>query len=283
MIGGNDGSGTFAFEGFVRSHKFKPWFDLNDKDAILFASCQGYGNHFYPGTGATDDTRSGDEVEDFQYAGGSRPFLDGPRIINVGIKGPKSERSLWKKAWRDKILPAVASHQPDLILISAGFDAHAKDDMNSGYIGLLECDYEWVTEELVKIANKHSEGRIVSILEGGYRIQGKTVSPFARSVAAHVRALGGANFKKWSLEEAKRERDREIRIEQEKLRKQQEELQKLLAERQELEENNVTDAVVKDEEVPSSPKRRRRGGSSIDYVALNAQLEKEAQGATNGE
>ena len=104
------------------------------------------------------------------------------------------------------------------------------------------------------------------------------MSPLTRSVAAHVRALDGANFKKWSLEEAKRERDREIRIEQEKLRKQHEELQKLLAEILELEEKNVTDAVVKDEEVPSSLKRRRRGGSSIDYVALNAQLEKEAQG-----
>ncbi|QDZ21400.1 putative histone deacetylase [Chloropicon primus] len=284
LIGGNDGSGTYKFEGFVRSHKFKPWVDMNDKDAILFASCQGYGNHFYPGTGATDDTGA-QEMDDFPYVGGSRPFLDGPRIINVGIKGPKSERQLWKKAWRDKILPAVASHEPDLILISAGFDAHAKDDMNSGYIGLLECDYEWVTEELVKIANKHSEGRIVSILEGGYRIQGRTVSPFARSVAAHVRALGGAIFKEWSEAEQIKERDREIRIEQEKLRKQQEELQKLLAERQDLDDNPATNENREEAglEGPSSPKRRRRGGGSIDYVALNAQLEKEAEAAkSNG-
>ena len=225
VIGGNDGSGTYALEGFVRSHKFKPWFDLNDREAILFASCQGYGNHFYPGTGATDDTAPADDLDQFTYAGGSRPFLDGPRIINVGIRGPKSERVVWKKAWRDKILPAVAAHEPDLILISAGFDAHAKDDMNSGYIGLLECDYEWVTEELVKIANRHCEGRVVSVLEGGYRIHGATVSPFARSVAAHVRALGYQNHKKWSREEQVREKEREERLEAEKLRKQQEELQ----------------------------------------------------------
>ena len=300
QIGGNDGSGTFAFEGFVRSHKFKPWFDEKDEEAILFASCQGYGESlpghmFYPGTGATYDTRPphssdseqteflvGDEASEFQYSGGSRPFLNGPRIVNVGIKGPKSERQLWKRAWRDKILPAVANHKPDLILISAGFDAHAKDDMNSGYIGLLECDYEWVTGELVKIANKHAEGRIVSVLEGGYRIQGGIVSPFARSVAAHVRALGSANFKEWSPAEAKKERDREIRLEQEKLRKQQEELQKLLEERQDVmtpaEAGAEGPSAVSPMEVTeSSPKRRRRAASTIDYVALNAQLEKEAQ------
>ena len=307
-IGGNDGSGTLQFEGFVRSHKFKPWFDVSDRDAILFASCQGYGetipgtgHMFYPGTGATYDTNppkyfEGDgeyltdnEQHEFGYRGGSRPYECGPRIINVGIRGPKSERSLWKRAWRDKILPAVNSHEPDLILISAGFDAHAKDDMNSGYIGLLECDYEWVTGELVKIANKHSEGRIVSVLEGGYRIQGGIVSPFARSVAAHVRALGQANMKKWNSQEAKYEREREIRIEQEKLRKQQEELQKLLAEREEvagqpplIDSEMKADMPPAGNEGPSSPKRRRRTAtSSIDYVALNAQLEKEAAEAAN--
>jgi acetoin utilization deacetylase AcuC-like enzyme len=312
-IGGNDGSGTYAFQGSVKSHKFKPWFDMNDSEAIMFASCQGYGESlpgtghmFYPGTGATYDTKPppysesdgsmeylNDDSHEFTYRGGSRPYLSGPRIVNVGIKGPKSERSLWKRAWRDKILPAVASHKPDMIFISAGFDAHAKDDMNSGYIGMLECDYEWVTNELVKIANKHSEGRIVSVLEGGYRIQGGLVSPFARSVAAHVRALAEANFKEWSGEEGKFEREREIRIEQEKRRKQQEELLQLLAEKEDIagqghvldssmdlkmDQPTATDAPAgTSTEGPSSPKRRRRAASSIDYVALNAQLEKEAQ------
>ena len=232
-----------------------------------------------------------DEGHEFSYRGGAAPFQAGPRIINVGIKGPKSERALWKRAWRDKILPAVANHKPDLILISAGFDAHAKDDMNSGYIGLLECDYEWVTNELVKIANKYGEGRVVSVLEGGYRIQGGLVSPFARSVAAHVRALGQANFKEWSAEEAKHERDREIRLEEERLRKQQEELQRLMAEGADdpvavpgaapampMQLNEEAAGLPSAEaEGPSSPKRRRRAAASIDYVALNAQLEKEAQ------
>lgn len=262
----------------------------------------GTGHMFYPGTGATYDTRPPTNSEsesneylvdqdqhEFNYRGGSRPYLSGPRIINVGIKGPKSERALWKRAWRDKILPAVANHKPDLILISAGFDAHAKDDMNSGYIGLLECDYEWVTDELVKIANKYSKGRIVSVLEGGYRIHGGLVSPFARSVAAHVRSLGKANFKEWNSADGKHEMEREIRIAEEKRRKQQEELQKLLAEREEintdLHDLHAMGANVEmpSHEGPSSPKRRRRsGGSSIDYVALNAQLEKEQQAAKNG-
>ena len=55
---------------------------------------------------------------------------DGPRVINVGIPGPGAHVPLWKRAWRDKILPAVARFKPDIIFISAGFDAHRKDDIN---------------------------------------------------------------------------------------------------------------------------------------------------------
>lgn len=73
--------------------------------------------------------------------------------------------------------------------MSAGFDGHKKDDLNLGYLGITEPDYEWLTRELVKVANSCCDGRIVSALEGGYRIQGRIVSAFGRSVAAHVRAL----------------------------------------------------------------------------------------------
>lgn len=55
---------------------------------------------------------------------------EGPRVINVGIPGPGAHVPLWKRAWRDKILPAVARFKPDIIFISAGFDAHRKDDIN---------------------------------------------------------------------------------------------------------------------------------------------------------
>jgi acetoin utilization deacetylase AcuC-like enzyme len=74
-------------------------------------------------------------------------------------------------------------------MISAGFDAHRKDDVNCGYVGLDDHDFHWVTDAIVQVANKHCPGRIVSVLEGGYRIQGGVVSAFARSAAAHVSAL----------------------------------------------------------------------------------------------
>lgn len=76
-----------------------------------------------------------------------------------------------------------------MIFISAGFDAHKKDEMNHGYIALIEDDYEWVTAQLVQVANTCCQGRVVSVLEGGYAIKGRYLSPFAKSAAAHVRAL----------------------------------------------------------------------------------------------
>ena len=62
-----------------------------------------------------------------------------------------SKVSPWRRAWRDKILPALARFEPDLIFISAGFDAHRKDVLNHRYIGLHERDYEWVTREIMKV------------------------------------------------------------------------------------------------------------------------------------
>ena len=60
---------------------------------------------------------------------------EGPRVINVGIPGPGAHVPMWKRAWRDKILPAVARFKPDIIFISAGFDAHRKDDINFRSVG----------------------------------------------------------------------------------------------------------------------------------------------------
>jgi len=82
-----------------------------------------------------------------------------------------------------------------MIFISAGFDGHKKDSMNFGYCGLIEDDYELITKQVVKVANTTCSGRIISVLEGGYKIHGGIVSPFARSVASHVRALqdGGSS------------------------------------------------------------------------------------------
>jgi len=75
-----------------------------------------------------------------------------------------------------------------------------QDAINWGYLSLREEDYEWITRQLVKVANSCCSGRLVSVLEGGYRIAGRIVSPFGRSVAAHVRALASGSVEKWDTE-----------------------------------------------------------------------------------
>ena len=79
-------------------------------------------------------------------------------------------------------LPAIEAHRPDIIFISAGFDAHVDDPLAD--IRLVEEDYRWVTEFIVAMANQHAQGRIVSTLEGGYDLEA-----LARSATAHVEAL----------------------------------------------------------------------------------------------
>ena len=81
-------------------------------------------------------------------------------------------------------LPRLDAHQPQMIFISAGFDAHREDDM--GQMGLVEQDYIWITERIKEVAQRHARGRIVSCLEGGYDL-----SALARSVEAHIRVLAG--------------------------------------------------------------------------------------------
>jgi acetoin utilization deacetylase AcuC-like enzyme len=83
-------------------------------------------------------------------------------------------------------MPALDAFAPELIYISAGFDGHREDDM--GNLGLVEADYEWVTQQLMAVARRHCKGRVISCLEGGY-----VLSPLARSVAAHVKVLIGAD------------------------------------------------------------------------------------------
>ena len=60
--------------------------------------------------------------------------------------------STWRRAWRDKILPAVVRFQPDIIFVSAGFDAHRKDVLNNRFVGLHEKDYEWLTGHIVQVS-----------------------------------------------------------------------------------------------------------------------------------
>jgi acetoin utilization deacetylase AcuC-like enzyme len=79
-------------------------------------------------------------------------------------------------------IPRLEAHRPELIFISAGFDAHREDDL--GQLGLVEQDYVWMTQRIKEMARKHAKGRIVSCLEGGYNL-----SALSRSVEAHLRVL----------------------------------------------------------------------------------------------
>ncbi|MBJ7265193.1 MAG: histone deacetylase family protein, partial [Burkholderiaceae bacterium] len=87
-------------------------------------------------------------------------------------------RELVTQRW----LPSLDVFRPQLILFSAGFDAHREDEM--GQMGLVEADYAWLTEQIMDVADRHAEGRAISMLEGGYDL-----SALCRSVVAHVRAL----------------------------------------------------------------------------------------------
>ncbi len=81
-------------------------------------------------------------------------------------------------------MPRLEAFRPQMIFISAGFDAHREDDL--GQLGLVEADYEWMTRRIKGVADRHAKGRIVSCLEGGYNL-----GALARSVAAHLRVLAG--------------------------------------------------------------------------------------------
>ena len=109
----------------------------------------------------------------------------GPNMVNVGLPS-RSGSDAFRAAVMEQWLPALEAFRPQLVYISAGFDAHREDDM--GNLGLVEADYAWVTQQLMKVAEKHCHGRVISCLEGGY-----VLSPLARSVAAHVRVLIGAD------------------------------------------------------------------------------------------
>ena len=79
-------------------------------------------------------------------------------------------------------MPRLEEFKPQMIFISAGFDAHRDDDL--GQLGLVEADYTWMTKRIKDVADRHAQGRIVSCLEGGYNLRA-----LGRSVVAHLRVL----------------------------------------------------------------------------------------------
>jgi acetoin utilization deacetylase AcuC-like enzyme len=127
---------------------------------VLYASTHEW--PLYPGTGAASETGAGNIV--------NAPLSSGAGGVQ------------FRNAMTGKILPAIDSFRPDLILISAGFDAHRSDPLAS--LNLDEADFAWATRQLMELADRYCGGRVVSMLEGGYDLEA-----LAASTAAHLAAL----------------------------------------------------------------------------------------------
>jgi acetoin utilization deacetylase AcuC-like enzyme len=135
----------------------------------------------------TEDIFAGDErvlmTGTFQYPlypySGVEPL--GPNMRNVPL-APGSGSAAFRKAFIERCLPALDAHRPEIVFISAGFDAHRDDPLANLQLG--DDDFAWVTRQIRGIAARHAGGRIVSTLEGGYALPA-----LGRSSAAHVRAL----------------------------------------------------------------------------------------------
>lgn len=128
--------------------------------SIMYAST--HQMPLFPGTGAESETGVGNIV--------NAPLSSGAGGVEFA------------EAFSTRLLPALNAFAPDLVIISAGFDAHWRDPLAS--LNLTEEDFIWATEEVMAVADRHCGGRIVSLLEGGYDLKG-----LADSVAAHIEAL----------------------------------------------------------------------------------------------
>ena len=131
--------------------------------SLFYASTHQY--PLYPGTGAASETGVGN-------------------VVNVPLR-PMAGSSQFRLGVTQRILPALDAFRPELVILSAGFDAHRNDPL--AQLMLEEADYTWVTEKLLDIAYRHAAGRLVATLEGGYDL-----AALAASAAAHVRVLMSA-------------------------------------------------------------------------------------------
>uniref|UniRef100_M4BW86 Histone deacetylase domain-containing protein n=1 Tax=Hyaloperonospora arabidopsidis (strain Emoy2) TaxID=559515 RepID=M4BW86_HYAAE len=187
-------------------HQYKPWRSEDDAKNMFFCSVHGYGRKDPENK---DELAKGETHGWFYPGSGVSNVKEAPIIWDEGLpfchEGASASRLLWRSAFRDRILPKLLDFGPDLIFLSAGFDAHRKELVNWGYVSLLEQDYEWLVGHVKQVANTCCEGRLISVLEGGYNFHGRMVSPFARSVAAHARALINPAQERWDEEEVARE------------------------------------------------------------------------------
>ena len=137
---------------------------FNGADGLFLASIQQW--PMWPGTGHPTE-----------------PVAD--NIANA-VSPEGAPREVWRQAF-ESLMPRVDAFAPDLILISAGFDAHARDPVGGGGQSLEAEDFAWATRAIVDVARRHANGRVVSSLEGGYDLQA-----LGASALAHVQALSAA-------------------------------------------------------------------------------------------
>lgn len=297
--------------GEISASTFRPWLDETDIQNVFFASTHGYGNRgfdqpgwFYPASGKTHTSEAITHPEMVEFPStadfllsqtwtrmGEDSKLNCCKIINVGLDLPEPEadqqarnmrqRLELRDTYRKTIFPALRDFDPDLIFISAGFDAHRKDTMNFGYVGMVEDDYEWVTEQIVKIANTCCNGRVISVLEGGYKIHGGIVSPFARSVASHVRALvdGGRSRELYDPEGVEWESQFERHLFERRERKKEQEREELNRLAEDAKRTSRLLQVLDDEgggapDDPDAPSRKRRR-NPVNYKELFKQMQQE--------
>jgi len=134
---------------------------FEDDDSLFLASI--HQMPLYPGTGAASETGVGN-------------------IVNAPV-APHAARENWRATFAGGLMPALESFRPDLILISAGFDAHRRDPL--AHQSLEAEDFAWATRAILEVARRTCSGKVVSALEGGYDLEG-----LGRSAVAHVAALG---------------------------------------------------------------------------------------------
>ncbi len=139
---------------------------FEEDPSVLYISTHEY--PYYPGTGAYSETGIGK---------GKGSVLNCPMAAGVGVKD-------YETAFRDRILPKIDDFKPDFVIISAGFDAHEDDPL--GHILLSTDFFGWMTQRMMEMADKHCQGRIISVLEGGYNL-----SALPLCVAKHLAVMSG--------------------------------------------------------------------------------------------
>jgi acetoin utilization deacetylase AcuC-like enzyme len=155
------GAGRVAIMDFDVHHGNGTQHIFWDDPSVLYASTHQMPH--YPGTGAIQERGAHDQ------------------IVNAPLRAGDGGEA-FREAMETAILPRLEAFAPDLVMISAGFDAHRRDPL--GNLNFIEADFAWATRKLMGVARKRGHERVVSVLEGGYDLEG-----LSRSVAAHVTAL----------------------------------------------------------------------------------------------